>query len=1009
MFWHANSLFSMATASIPWHLHLLVAVGVVVISFFLGNYLGKSLRMPDHGWKISVILFSLLASVSVLVMGPPMKFGVDLKGGVLLVYEVDKTKQKPGETADMGKLIESISRRINPGGQKEVTIRQYGADQIEIIVPEVDETEVQRIERTISRAGSLEFRILATERDHKDLMERALADPSKDRLVDSSNRLLAWWVPVTAGKESSIAGYEKIALRTKKRGGREILEVLVVPDDCNVTGDYLSQATSGNDRMGKPCVNFAFDSEGAKRFGALTSTHLPDKLTGFTYKLGIILDGELYSAPGIQSTISDRGEITGSFTTQEVREQVDVLNAGALPAALVKEPVSKLYSGATLGTDTIEKSTRAMLISSVLVLAFMLWYYRFSGIVANIALGLNLLILFAVMIAFKAAFTLTGFAGLALTVGMAVDNNVLVYERLREELDRGATIRMAIRNAFHRAGATIIDCNLTHLIAATVLYMIGTDQLRGFALTLWIGVVTSMYTAVFVSHVVFDIAEKRQWLTKVKMLRLIGHTNIDFMRLAPYCLGMSLLLSVMAVGVSIYRGQGLFDIDFTGGISVQVRFNEPQNTAEVRRLLNDRPESKKLGALAISDVQLKGERPGLQFNINTSEQDMSKVKRELFAVFGDKLVRNAVTFSEPKAIEGAAKPAADAKPSPEPKKDDQARTLPFNRSAKASGLETLAMAQTETLPDSTAKGTAAADAKPAENSAAAPAAEKPGEVPAFAGGSQTTLRFKDKVDQKTAEQMLLSAMEAIGLNTKSVTYLLSVPESAEGTGATQAEWKLEILLPPDQTKNLLATLENQVANEPSFPASNKIGAGVASHTQVLAIYAIVASWAGIILYLWVRFQGVAFGLAAVTALVHDVLMMLGAIALSIYIAPYLGFALVEPFKISLPIVAAFLAIIGYSVNDTIVVFDRIREVRGKDPRLTRQMVNDSTNQTLSRTLLTSVTVALVVIVLYFFGGEALHGFAFALVIGVITGTYSSIYIAAPILLWLVGKHQDHIA
>ena len=167
----------------------------------------------------------------------------------------------------------------------------------------------------------------------------------------------------------------------------------------------------------------------------------------------------------------------------------------------------------------------------------------------------------------------------------------------------------------------------------------------------------------------------------------------------------------------------------------------------------------------------------------------------------------------------------------------------------------------------------------------------------------------------------------------------------------------------------------------------------------------MASWVCIIIYLWIRFQGVAFGLAAVVALVHDVFVMLGGIAISFYVADYLGFLLIDQFKINLTIVAAFLTIIGYSVNDTIVVFDRIREVRGKDPNVTRKMVNDSVNQTLSRTLLTSLTVFIVVAVLYVAGGEAVHGFAFALLIGVITGTYSSIYIAAPILLWLVGKRH----
>ncbi len=364
----------------------------------------------------------------------------------------------------------------------------------------------------------------------------------------------------------------------------------------------------------------------------------------------------MYSAPALKTTIFDHGEITGSFTKEEVQELVNVLNAGSLPAALTKEPISKLYSGPTLGLDTIRKSTHAMVISSILVPLFMLWYYRFSGLVAIIALFLNMLMLFAVMLTIKAAFTLTGFAGLALTVGMAVDNNVLVYERLREELDRGATVRMAIRNAFHRAGATIIDCNLTHMIAATVLYMIGSDQVKGFAVTLWLGVATSMYTSVFVARVIFDIAEKRQWITKVKMLRLIGHTNIDFMGWFRYCLMGSVLITVMAIVVAIYRGQGLFDIDFTGGISVQALFDQPQDTASVRdKLMNKLPD------VAVSDVRIEREAPGLRFEINTSESDMEKVKNVLSHEFGEKLARNAVTFTKPTLVEaGSPKPARSA-------------------------------------------------------------------------------------------------------------------------------------------------------------------------------------------------------------------------------------------------------------------------------------------------------------------------------------------------------------
>jgi SecD/SecF fusion protein len=203
-------------------------------------------------------------------------------------------------------------------------------------------------------------------------------------------------------------------------------------------------------------------------------------------------------------------------------------------------------------------------------------------------------------------------------------------------------------------------------------------------------------------------------------------------------------------------------------------------------------------------------------------------------------------------------------------------------------------------------------------------------------------------------------------------------------------------------------LESDVENAPYFPIVDNIGSAVANDTRFWAVVALVSSWSLIILYLWIRFQGVAFGLAAVIALIHDVLVMLGAIAFSSYLAQIPGLSMltmIEPFKINLPIVAAFLTIIGYSVNDTIVVFDRIREIRGKSPTLTRQMVNDATNQTLSRTVLTSFTVLLVVLILYIFGGQAVHGFAFALIIGVLTGTYSSIYVAAPILLWLLHPKE----
>ena len=205
--WYVNPLFAQAAAPDRARslgiVHLLVAVATLAVSFFLGGYLGKKLRMPDHGWKIGLCLFSLLASVVILLMGPPFKLGVDLSGGVILVYEVDQTKKMPGETVDMDKLVAAVARRVNPGGQKEVTIRKYGTEEIEIIVPEVTKPKCSGSSGSSARTGNLEFRILANQRNDKELIERAMADPSKRQVLDSQGNLLAWWVPVKEGEEAA--------------------------------------------------------------------------------------------------------------------------------------------------------------------------------------------------------------------------------------------------------------------------------------------------------------------------------------------------------------------------------------------------------------------------------------------------------------------------------------------------------------------------------------------------------------------------------------------------------------------------------------------------------------------------------------------------------------------------------------------------------------------------------------------------------------------------------------
>ena len=411
---------------------VLAVIAVIVLPCMLGVYVARWLRMPDYGWKLGLIFFVFVASVVVICVKWPPKLGIDLSGGARMVYEIDLSKTPAGQSIDMGKLLEALARRINPSGVKEVTLRQYGINQVEVQVPNVNSEELAQMKALISRQGSLEFRILANDRDHKELVKLAKAEPEAKQIRDSNGDVLGWWVELAEkGDQGIVRDPENISRtrevrKTADNPSGKITEVLVANDDYNVTGAYLSSASPGNDI--EPTVHFSFNSQGAYFFGQLTGRNVPDEVSGFKRKLGIILDGKLYNAPYIKSRITDQGEISGgSMTKKEVDDTVAVLNAGSLPATLSKEPISEVFIGPSLGGDTIRSSTHAMIISAILVPLFMLWYYRFAGMVANVALVLNMVVLIAVMIIVHAAFTLTGLAGLALGVGMAVDNNVLLY------------------------------------------------------------------------------------------------------------------------------------------------------------------------------------------------------------------------------------------------------------------------------------------------------------------------------------------------------------------------------------------------------------------------------------------------------------------------------------------------------------------------------------------------------------------------------------------------------
>ena len=922
-----------------------LTLAIIFVPTFLAWLVTRQLKASGLWGRLSIVLVALAAGIVVTAMGWPPRMGIDLKGGVILVYEIDSAKQPEGGVS-MDKLVAAVSRRVNPGGQKEVTVRQYGTNQLEVIVPEVDQAEVEFIKRIVSSAGVLEFRIVANPQDprHKEIIEKATS--SSGSLVSSGDRSIGRWIQIDTQKINP-AGDSTLVMR---QAGDGTPEVLVALDRFDVTGDFLSRASGGYDQNLQPCVNFSFNSQGAALFGTLTSQNLPDPANRLLSRLGIVLDGVLLSAPTIRSTISSDGQITGSFKQADVEFLVGVLNAGSLPAALYSDPISEQKISPQLGADTIRSGARAMLLATIVVLTFMLMYYRFSGVVADLAVLLNIVLVVALMISIKAAFTLAGLAGLVLSVGMAVDANVLIYERMREELDRGASVRMAIRNGFQRAFSTIVDSNLTTLITGIVLFSIGTDQLKGFAVTLILGLSLNLFTAVFCSRVIFDLAEQKRLLKTLSMARLFGKTSYEFVRWVRPAVVVSLVFITIGLVAAWQRGQGIFDIDFTGGTSVQVAFKEDQglDISSVRKAVSSLPD------VAVSSVTVGDVPANLRYKIDTSERSGDAVEEMLRTSFPGRLATYSMGFGE--IVSTADKSSVDSQgPAGSEANEDESGPEVSEKSSPQS-LESLSTA--------------------------------------------VELDFPQKINQVTLQETIEQAFKQAGH--EGVAFELTSPGMTTRKKPYRT-WSLSTSLAPEDTRKVLEQVAGQLASTPIYLSANSIGGKVAGNTKVTAVYALLASLVMIVAYVWLRFQNVAFGLAAVVALLHDVLVTIACIALSVYVAPYLGWALVDDFKISLDVVAALLTIVGFSINDTIVIFDRMREIRGKSSAVSAEMVDRAINQTLSRTILTSGTALLAAIILYCLGGQGIHAFAFAILIGIISGTYSTIVIASPIVLWLQGS------
>lgn len=604
-------------------------------------------------------------------------------------------------------------------------------------------------------------------------------------------------------------------------------------NEPRISGDVVSDARDQFDQFSRPAVGMDMNVRGAKLWEKLTSEANLNN-TG----IAIVLDNKVYTAPGVSQVGGISGgssEITGTFTINETKDIANVLRAGKLPASA--EIIDSFVVGPSLGQEAIDSGFLSFLIAMIVVLLWMVFYYGKAGIFADIALIFNIVLIFGVLASLGAVLTLPGIAGIVLTIGMSVDANVLIFERIKEELAKGKGKRQAIEDGFSNALSSILDANITTGLTALILLIFGTGPIKGFATTLIIGILTSLFTAIFVTRLLVDwyLAGKSRRLdfTTALTKNLFRNSNINFLSKRKISYIFSSVL--VAIGLFSLFTRGLDQgVDFVGGRNYQIRFVNPVNPSEIAS--------------------------------------------ELTAVLGS---ASAKTFGDANQIMVTTKYKVDV------------------------------------------QGT--------------------------------------EVDNEILEKLFTTLQK----------YL---PD-----GSSYEDFI------PGSSNDDIGVLKYR-----------KVGPTIADDIKKNAIWAVIGSLAVVFLYILFRFRRWQFSLGAVVAVFHDVLIVLGIFSLTSKIMPF-------SMEIDQAFIAAILTVIGYSLNDTVVVFDRIREIWNDRGMKAGENINQALNSTLSRTLNTSMTTIVVLLTIFIFGGDSLRGFMFAMIVGIIVGTYSSLFIATPILFDTLRK------